>query len=951
MFQSSDKQTDSFLGRSKQKDRFTDEKMLMGMRHTQAENSPASPADDSPATPADAAGDSPMQFAFIKEQKEKKEGIKMPVKKGEVQRKEGPESKNRSKGESKDSQATQAGADSFPWDVLGPMNHAFDVDFSTVDVFKNDPSAQDMGALAYTQGNEVHFAPGQYDPSSQKGKELIGHELTHVVQQREGKVQPTQKGNGIAINDNPDLEAEADQLGQQAAQGKMTNKVQGKGGGVQRQEDDALRVEKGQITFDAEGNDQEDSIYFTRHAHWPGGSSGVTIGRGYDLGHRGSRNVIEEELQNVGISVDKFSGAIGLKGDDAKNWLNANSSTLPTITHDQQKQLFSITYQAIENDTRRLACKDDVTAAYGETNWDTLLTPIKEVLVDLRYRGDYTPASRRLIQAHVADNDLEAFYQKLSKRSLWPNVPEDRFNRRVNYLQGAIENGNNQSEILEQTGPVEHVSTNQADAMDTQLSAPQSTAPIETSHVVEANNPATTFIVPPGWGLNQIAVHLGVSVEALKEANASKLKTWNDVQGFNANEHITIPTSSSASKATTNAEAQVKPVSDEDKINNAQNDYKAGRLSMPAFGRLLLPYVSTLGTKILSILENLPRHERDNFAFVLAANSSDTQLASFNKELLLGMRDELGGFFNTTSWKENWAQKDRVVNALGQKATNVAGEENTTSEDIIEPNNLSEMEKNLNDLLSKERLTPEEISYAREIISSLEVSKQASYYLLIQTKVNYKNQRNNQSDATLNDLERNDWMTKYNIDTAGDIMCNLTSMAMALETIGVSNPDSSMQFEDYLEQLRLEKFGDEQKRTDPTTWSKLALELNVQTKMITIDSNEKSTIENKLLPELEKGNGISLSVFSYNSGKGHIVRLQAINTNGLIVDDPYGDVSQHLGDRENGANGYRKSEEYDNRNSKVSEEGKGEDNLWKWEQIQNTIIKYAMVFFTENKQS
>ncbi len=66
-----------------------------------------------------------------------------------------------------------------------------------------------MGALAYTQGNNVHFAPGQYNPSSQKGQELLGHELTHVVQQREGRVQPTKQGKGMSVNDSPVLEKEA----------------------------------------------------------------------------------------------------------------------------------------------------------------------------------------------------------------------------------------------------------------------------------------------------------------------------------------------------------------------------------------------------------------------------------------------------------------------------------------------------------------------------------------------------------------------------------------------------------------------------------------------------------------------------------------------------------------------------------------------------------------------
>jgi hypothetical protein len=83
-----------------------------------------------------------------------------------------------------------------------------------------------MGALAYTQGNDVHFAPGQYNPESSKGQELIGHELTHVVQQRQGRVKPTkEQGKGLSVNDNPSLENEADTKGKKAANGQTVNVV------------------------------------------------------------------------------------------------------------------------------------------------------------------------------------------------------------------------------------------------------------------------------------------------------------------------------------------------------------------------------------------------------------------------------------------------------------------------------------------------------------------------------------------------------------------------------------------------------------------------------------------------------------------------------------------------------------------------------------------------------
>ncbi len=44
-------------------------------------------------------------------------------------------------------------------------------------------SARAVGALAYTAGRDVVFAAGQYAPASAAGRELLAHELTHVVQQ------------------------------------------------------------------------------------------------------------------------------------------------------------------------------------------------------------------------------------------------------------------------------------------------------------------------------------------------------------------------------------------------------------------------------------------------------------------------------------------------------------------------------------------------------------------------------------------------------------------------------------------------------------------------------------------------------------------------------------------------------------------------------------------------
>ena len=66
------------------------------------------------------------------------------------------------------------------------MEAAFGHDFSDVRVHHGH-EATILGAESFTHGNNIHFAPGRYDPHSPGGRELLGHELTHVVQQRQGR--------------------------------------------------------------------------------------------------------------------------------------------------------------------------------------------------------------------------------------------------------------------------------------------------------------------------------------------------------------------------------------------------------------------------------------------------------------------------------------------------------------------------------------------------------------------------------------------------------------------------------------------------------------------------------------------------------------------------------------------------------------------------------------------
>ena len=111
-----------------------------------------------------------------------------------------------------------------PEEVKTKMETSFNHDFSNVKIHTDSDKAKNIGAKAYAQGNAIHFAPGAYDPQSKEGQELLGHELTHVVQQGQGKVKSGDiHGKGLNININPSLEKEADEMGKLASEGKDVN--------------------------------------------------------------------------------------------------------------------------------------------------------------------------------------------------------------------------------------------------------------------------------------------------------------------------------------------------------------------------------------------------------------------------------------------------------------------------------------------------------------------------------------------------------------------------------------------------------------------------------------------------------------------------------------------------------------------------------------------------------
>ncbi|HWN68441.1 MAG TPA: DUF4157 domain-containing protein, partial [Haliangium sp.] len=74
-----------------------------------------------------------------------------------------------------------------PGAVRGRLEQALEADLSGVRVHTgatSNEAARELDAVAFTIGQDIHFADGSFDPGSARGEALLAHEVAHTVQQR-----------------------------------------------------------------------------------------------------------------------------------------------------------------------------------------------------------------------------------------------------------------------------------------------------------------------------------------------------------------------------------------------------------------------------------------------------------------------------------------------------------------------------------------------------------------------------------------------------------------------------------------------------------------------------------------------------------------------------------------------------------------------------------------------
>ena len=197
------------------------------------------------------------------------------------------------------------------------------------------------------------------------------------------------------------------------------------------------KPDRGLVTFESEGIEAPGKAFHSRVLHVPGETSGVTIGRGYDMKMK-SRAKIARELASAGVpeaQAKEIAKAAGLSGANARAFRAAHKSF--SISPEAQVKLFDISYREEEAEVKRISNGPSARKAFGAVDWEKADPAIRDIFVDLKFRGDYTPASRKFCQKFLVANDVKGLAACMAAKANWKNVPADRFKRRKDFIAKA----------------------------------------------------------------------------------------------------------------------------------------------------------------------------------------------------------------------------------------------------------------------------------------------------------------------------------------------------------------------------------------------------------------------------------------------------------------------------------------------------------------------------------
>ncbi len=368
----------------------------------------------------------------------------------------------------------------------------------------------------------------------------------------------------------------------------------------------------------------------------------------------------------------------------------------------------------------------------------------------------------------------------------------------------------------------------------------------------------------------------------------------------------------------------------EQALDDALAQYKNGETNIKEFAKFVRLQVEKHRPSVSRLLEQLVgTQEGRDLATQMIEGWGRPKLAELNQNFVNKLADHLSPGPEGENLK-----KDK--NGLNKEAKALRKIQEARSLDYLLGHKTGELQ-------------PAQINLARDLIAKIDDNKvpkngktQGDYWEQLQGKSAYSNQRDVHKA-----FGEETTFTKEKSLVGGT--CNLASLAMSLSYLGVEIPDLSSEFPDKpaaandvekLELVRL-KYKGKHARTTEDGWGGVARELGADTIQIGGGAHNKDWWEKNVREaHLRKGHAIMCSIDGDQGG--HIVRIQAISADGIVVDDPLGKSKPQKGGLRGHPDQINRSMNDAQTNesgpwikSRTQNEGNvGNNHIWPWKQAE-----------------
>lgn len=214
--------------------------------------------------------------------------------------------------------------------VKSEMEDGFGADFNDVKIHTDERAVsmnRQIGAQAFTNGNDIYFNEGKFNPTNSQGKFLLAHELTHTIQQNGGESTVQRTGDDPVTLTSPlfQLAAFESVMKGELVIGRKNNGDDGSSGKAVKSINNALSL----LYPDAEEKLLKDPQSYSKWTVKAVKRFQKEHGISVD-GNVGKQTLLVLDAYHFQESVDQITHQANLRGKvqflDDKNWTKADSS-------------------------------------------------------------------------------------------------------------------------------------------------------------------------------------------------------------------------------------------------------------------------------------------------------------------------------------------------------------------------------------------------------------------------------------------------------------------------------------------------------------------------------------------------------------------------------------------------------------------------------------------------